>query len=600
MACSPPVNEDGIARRTVREIEATFDDIAKAELALSPETATRLGMREARLEQPFQTLLDDRSQARFERTRLLRLEILSELNALPAVPENSGLGRHLDIIRAQYEDLTRLEAYGFGRYEPGLARPYAVDQMSGAWVDVPDLLIAAQPLVTHADAEAYLERLAALPDALADEQRRLQAEAKTGMIPPRFVLERLEARLRAFAALPVDAHPLLQTFGNVVGGLKAENGRSPNAYRAAAARLILTEVSPAYLDFAEAVGQLKQEAPETPGVWTAENGKAWYSDVLAFYTQPDADPAFWHAEGLSAVSHIETELDAELRTLGLDSGTVAERLRILGDTPGEAWSNDAEGRKAILERMRGLTAQARTRLADMLDVLPEAGLVITRMPPYREAAFSSAAYVPATADGRSPALLQINLSDTGDWPAFALPTVAFHEGIPGHHVESTLASRRESLPLLRQMIWDTAYGEGWAVYAEDLADEFGLYDTDPLGRIGYLQSILLRAARLVVDTGIHDRQWSYEEAVSYLTETTGLPREAMEREVARYAVWPGQASAYYIGRKRILDMRTRAEAVLGGRFDPSAFNTVLLTGGPRPLPTVEADVEAWYGALLQR
>ena len=150
------------------------------------------------------------------------------------------------------------------------------------------------------------------------------------------------------------------------------------------------------------------------------------------------------------------------------------------------------------------------------------------------------------------------------------------------------------------MIWDSAFGEGWAVYAEDLADTHGMYATDPLGRIGYLQSILFRAARLVVDTGIHSRKWSKDQAVDYLVSTTGLPRAAMEQEVARYAVWPGQAASYFYGRQRLLDMRERAEAVLGGRFDPAAFNAVVLDGGPRPLDMVEADVEAWYGGLLKR
>ena len=156
------------------------------------------------------------------------------------------------------------------------------------------------------------------------------------------------------------------------------------------------------------------------------------------------------------------------------------------------------------------------------------------------------------------------------------------------------------VPLIRQMIWNMSFGEGWGVYSEDLADAHGVYGGDPLGRIGYLQSILFRAARLVVDTGIHSRKWSHEQAVDYLVDTTGLPRAAMEQEVARYAVWPGQAASYFYGRRRLLDIRERAEAVLGGRFDGAMFNAVLLQGGPRPLPLVEEDVEAWYGDVLNR
>ena len=600
VACTPPVNEDGIARGTVRQINSVFLDTAVTELALSPETATRLGMEEPRLGFTFNQRLDDRSQARFERTRLLRLELLSRLNALPAIPGDSGLARHVDIIRQEYQGLTQLEAYGFGRYGPGYARPYAVDQLSGAWTDVPELLISGQPLASHDDAEDYLDRLAALPGAIADEKRRLISDADNGIIPPRFVLALLEARLRDVARQPIDAHPLLQRFGNVVGGLEPSEGLTANDYRAAAMRLLVDEVVPAYTAFADDVAALMEDAPASSGLSSLPEGDAYYRDVLAYHTEPGADPAFLHDMGLDAVKTVTAEIDAAFDALGLTEGSAAERLRILAASPGELHEPTPEDRAAVLALLEAQAAEARAVLGQVLNDPPEATLVVTRMPAYREAVFTGATYVPATANGTSPGLFQINLRDMGDWPDFALPTLFHHEGIPGHHTESAMAATESRLPLLRQMIWNIAYGEGWAVYAEDLADANGLYSDDPLGRIGYLQSILFRAARLVVDTGLHAQGWSHEEAVSYLVETTGLPREAMEHEVARYAVWPGQAASYFAGRQRILDMRDRAEAVLGGRFDPAAFNTVVLTGGPRPLSMVDEDVSAWYDGVLRR
>ncbi len=597
--CSPSVNEDGVARRSALEINRTFRDTASAELALSPETATRLGMEETRLGFLFQARLDDRSQARFERARLLRLELLGRLDELPEIPEDSRLARHLAVVRSQYQALTDMEAYGYGRYGPGFARPYAVDQLSGAWVDVPDLLISSQPLATHQDAMAYLDRLAALPGAIEDERRRLVSDTVNGIRPPVFVLKRLEARLRRFAAQPIDAHPLLQTFGNVVGGLDASNGRTANDYRGAAARLLMNDVIPAYVRFADEVARLAAEADDTPGVWTLPEGDAYYRDMLAYHTAPGADPDFLHQEGLKAVDSFTAEIDTALSAIGLTDGSVAARLRLLAASPGQAYASTSESRAKALTRLETLARKASGVLPEMLQNPPEATLVITRMPAFREAALTGANYVPATANGSSPGLFQINLENMQDWASFALPTLLHHEGIPGHHVEAAVSARMD-LPLLRQMIWDTAYGEGWAVYAEDLAATAGLYDDDPLGRIGYLQSILFRAARLVVDTGIHDRRWSRERAVDYLTETTGLPRDAMEREVARYAVWPGQAASYYYGRQRLLEIRERAEAVLGGRFDATAFNSTVLTGGPRPFSQVEADVEDWYGELLDR
>ena len=597
-SCGPAVNEDGIARRTVRDINRVFDDTARAELALSPETATRLGLEEDALRQTFNDVLDDRSQARFERTRLLRIELLNRLSSTPDIPQDSQLARHLEIAREQYEALTELEAYGFGRYGLGVARPYAVDQLSGAWVDVPDLLISSQPLRSHQDAEDYLDRLAALPDAIADEKRRLLSDADSGILPPRRVLEALERQLRTFVSQPVQTHPLIQTFGNVVGGLDPSKGRPANEYRQAAARLMLDEVIPAYLDFADTVHRLQLGAPVTAGLSALPDGEDYYLDLLAFYTRSDIDPDFLHEEGLQAVAQIEAEIDAQFEALGFSGGTVAQRLAYLADLPEETPALTADTRPVLLKRLRALVAKANDALPEIVKDAPQASLVVTRMPAFEEATFAGASYVAATADGSSPGLFQINLGDDETWPAFTLPTLVYHEGVPGHHLESTITAQQTRNPLLRQMIWDASYGEGWATYAEDLADSAGLYGDDPLGRIGYLQSILFRAARLVVDTGLHARGWSYDRAVDYLVETTGQPRRAMEEEVLRYMVWPGQAASYFTGRRRILDIRTRAEAVLGERFDEAAFNAVILAGGPRPLHLVEADVEAWYGELL--
>jgi uncharacterized protein (DUF885 family) len=599
-ACGPPVNEDGIARTTVREINRIFDDTARAELALSPEAATRLGLEENVLRLPFDDILDDRSQARFERTRLLRIELLNRLTSTPPIPGDSQLARHLTVARMQYDALTQLEAYGFGRYTPSLARPYAVDHLSGAWVDVPDLLIARQPLQSHSDAADFLNRLAALPGAISDEKRRLVSDARSGIVPPRIALETLETRLREIASQPVMTHPLIQSFGNVVGGLPPLEGRSANDYRHAATRLMLNEVLPAYVEFADAVADLQLEAGSAPGLSHLPDGEAYYLDLLSFYARPGADPDFLYEEGLQAINDVRSELDAQFSALGLPDGTLEERLDLLNAMPGQTQDLNPETRPALLKRLGNLVERARGRLPDLIAGAPDTSLIVTRMPVYEEQVFSGATYVPASANGSRPALFQINLGEGEAWPDFALPTLVYHEGVPGHHVESMVTSGQARTPLLRQMIWNTAFGEGWATYAEDLADSGTLYANDHLGRIGYLQSILFRAARLVVDTGIHAKGWTYEQAVAFLVKTTGLPRAAMEKEVQRYIVWPGQAVSYFVGRRQILDIRTRAEAVLGDRFDGAEFNAIILEGGPRPLSLVEEDVEAWYERRLSR
>ena len=235
----------------------------------------------------------------------------------------------------------------------------------------------------------------------------------------------------------------------------------------------------------------------------------------------------------------------------------------------------------------------------VVSTVPRTKVALRAVPEFLEASAPSAFYSAAPANGSAPGLFEINLSDMTDWPAFTLATLVFHETVPGHHLESALTAETARLPLIRQMIWNVAYGEGWGVYAETLADDIGLYHDDPLARIGYLQSLLFRAARLVADTGIHSMHWSRQEAIDYLVTVTGQPEGPMAQEVDRYAVWPGQAAAYWIGRKRMLDLRERAERVLGPDFDFVEFHDTILTGGPRPLSILEQDIERWYTAKIR-
>ena len=307
-----------------------------------------------------------------------------------------------------------------------------------------------------------------------------------------------------------------------------------------------------------------------------------------------------HALGQREVIALTDQLDAALIEAGFVEGSVAERLQALAALPEQTYADDELGREALLERMRQLEQKAEAALGSEIPSLPKTRVAIRAVPDFLEGSSPSAFYSAAPANGSAPGLFEINLSDMTDWPDFALATLVYHETLPGHHLESAVAAERANLPLARQMIWNVAYGEGWGAYAETLADDMGLYTDDPLGRIGYLQSMLFRAARVVTDTGIHRMKWSRQQAVDYLTRVTGQPEAAMAAEVDRYAVWPGQAAAYWVGRQRILDLRERAERVLGPTFDRATFHEVVLTGGPRPLDILESDIEQWYGAQVDR
>ena len=599
-ACDRQDDVPGVSNAVVREVESLFADTARAEIALSPETATRMGLDTRIAGVDFKHTLDDRSQARFERTRLLRLELLERLKRIPALPADSDISRDLGVVRTAYEAITTLEAFGYGRYQPAYARPYVIDHLSGAWIDVPELLISRQTIRSRDDVMAYLDRLSGLASAVADERRRLESDAANGIRPPRAILERTHIRVAGFAAIPAGEHPLVLAFENMITSVDALDGPSRLSLSEQAQEIMDDEVLPAYVALADTLGTLAVDAREDPSVSALPNGDAYYRAILAFHITPDISTDVLHEEGLRVGAELKAELGAELDAAGIPAGTLAERIAILNQLPGQIYEDSPEGRATLLLRIDGIAAEATAALPRLIDRAPKDGVLMTRMAGFQAVYSGGASYDPATADGRLPSRMKIDLRDMNDWPDFSLPTLVHHEAVPGHHTQMAVTSAYGQLRLIRQLFWNTAFGEGWAVYAEDLADETGLNADIPYARIGYLQSVLLRAARLVVDTGIHARGWSRERALTYLVETTGMPRDLMEEEVDRITVWPGHAAAYLAGRDRLLELRERARAVLDNEFDLAAFNSVILEGGPRPIPMVEADIEGWYGRVLEQ
>lgn len=593
-ACSGGADPEGTPRRIVREVEQTLKTVAQNELVRDPELATRLGVLPDAAGYPFGNYLTDRSQAAFERTRLERLETLDVLVRTARPARGSALARHLDAVIAAHEAAERVLVFGHGAGDLSAFYPYVADHMRGAYLDVPELLTRRQPVETPADVEAFLQRASQLAGAIDDDRRRLEADASAGILPPAPILLRMQTLAAAAALETPDMSFMVQTFDNLLVGVEGLTADA-RAQRSARLKAIFTDdIIPAKARFAASLAVLAESAPPEPGVWQLASGDAYYRAILDAYTGTRETPAELHALGLADVKRFSAELDRALAAAGLPDGTIAERLALLGQQPEQLYEDSDLGRAALIERLTALSVRAARLTESEIGALPAGAVTVSMVPPAFAASAPSARYTPRTADGRNPARFEINLTRLADWPDYSLPTLVYHETLPGHHLESGLAAEKAGLPLARQLIWNPGYGEGWASYAETLADEGGLYTDDPLGRIGYLQSMLLRAARLVADTGIHQQKWTRERAVAYITSTTGLSAEAAADEVDRYSVWPGQAAAYWIGRKRLLDLRERAQRVLGPKFDAKAFHQAILSGGPRPLDMVEADVTLWY------
>jgi uncharacterized protein (DUF885 family) len=311
-------------------------------------------------------------------------------------------------------------------------------------------------------------------------------------------------------------------------------------------------------------------------------------------------PEQMHSLGLSLVKEISDEMNATLTELGKPEGSVGQRMQSLAADPARQYPDTEEGRASLLAAIDGRIAWAAEKLPRFVSAMPRAKLSVRAAPQVADGPPATAYYVAASMNGAHPATFYINLRTTLDWPVFTLPTLTYHEALPGHHLQGGVAREAAGTPLIQVISTFPAYSEGWAVYAEDLASEMGAYDTEAADRLGYLQSLILRAARLVVDTGLHAKKWSRDQAIDYLVSTTGLPRARMVDEVDRYIVWPGQACAYMVGREKIRGLRDDADAELGQNFDLKSFNDAVLAGGARPLAVLEADIRDWVNARKPR
>ena len=590
-AAQPAGDRAPLDRAAQRAVEETFNRLAMREIQRSPQWASRLNLSGAGLRGSLGGQLDDRSPAALDRARLDWIEGLGDLETLPKTAKQT---RNVRIALNSYRHLVELSGFGYGHVELGLARPYSVDHMRGGWLDLIDLLGERHPLRRERDLAEWLSRLEKVPEKLREDTRRLSFDAASGVVPPAPILDLILTTSAPLAqANDIDAHPLIVLLDRQLAAAAGIDGGRKAQARARAIRLLREEIAPAYHQFREDIAALKPAAGLGPGVWALPDGERFYGALIGFYASDRLDAEGLYAEGEAEIVAIEAELDGALREIGLEDGSVGQRLSALSAQADQIYADDEAGRAALLAALREDVAAARTLSADLLPREIRAPLAILPVPRYLEASAPSAYYRAASIDGSRPGLLYINLRSTAEWPAYTLPTLLYHEGLPGHHADSAFPRERRRKPLVNRLVWMSAYTEGWATYAEDLADEAGLYADDPLGRIGYLQSMLFRAARLVVDTGLHSRGWSRKQAVDYLVEKTGLPRSMMEAEVDRYIVWPGQALTYLVGRNTIRTLRNQARAALGEDFDLAAFHGVILEAGPRPLDLVEEDVYAW-------
>jgi uncharacterized protein (DUF885 family) len=354
--------------------------------------------------------------------------------------------------------------------------------------------------------------------------------------------------------------------------------------------IVAKNVYPALDRQIAAMETLKPTSKPGDGAWRLPNGDAIYAEALRQATTTNFSPDEVHRMGLSQVAEISSAIDMILRSQGFTQGMVGERLAALNKDPKQLYPDSDAGRAELLAGLNAGVKDMYGRLPRAFATVPSAPLEIRRVPPEIQDGASNGYYRRDALDGSRPAIYFINLKDVGDWPKYSLPTLTYHEGVPGHHLQISIAQESKDIPTLRKLGFFSAYSEGWALYAEQLANELGVYDNDPLGRVGFLQSFLFRAARLVVDTGLHTKRWSREQATDYMVKTTGFARPRSQREVERYCTQIGQACSYKVGHTAWTRARDEAQKALGARFDLKQFHEILREGA-MPLSILERRIK---------
>jgi uncharacterized protein (DUF885 family) len=562
-------------RAGATDAEALLAEIAEDMLADYPENATSLGI-DTGARAGLKSRLTDRSaagQKAIAERVATRLARMAEID-VESLDEATRVD--FDVVRTVHETAAEGFAFPYGDMvvlNQGINwanGPYVVAQNKGAFLEIPSFLEEQHTIAGAEDAKSYLVRLEAYAGQLVGETGRLQAAAEQGVIAPDFLLDKTLAQIKLARASPVEDWPVVASFARKTGGI-------PGDWGAKAAKITADRIVPALdAQIAELEAQRKRATADA-GVWKLPDGEAYYAWNLRASTTTDMTPEEIHERGQEELKELQSEMDAILKDEGMTEGTVGERMTALGEDPRFQFADGDPGRAEIVQFIEERVADIRARLPQAFKTLVPGNFEVKRMAPEVEPGAPGAYGGPGSIDGKIPGKYWINLHTTSRWRRYELPTLTHHESLPGHVWQGEYAFK---MPLIRTLLAFNAYSEGWALYAEQLADELGVYANQPIWRLGYLQSIAFRACRLVVDTGLHAKRWGREEAIHWFMTANGSGELEVRSEVDRYCAWPGQACGYKIGHSEINRLRAKAKEALGAKFDFREFNdTVVMTGG---------------------
>ncbi len=562
--------------------DAALDRIAYRMLAHEPGRATGLGVDTGEYAAWRSTFGTAGAQGRSEYAATLK-ELVAEARAYPKNGLTSDQQIGFEVVETAFSKALEGMAMPYGDVAVGSWRnaPYVVIQNVGGYLDLPRFFGSTQPLNASEDVGPYMDRLAEVPAILDGELDRIRAARAMGVVPPAFLIDKAIAQMEA---------SLKSASESYAGPLTAAPFNTGNWAAPQAGRIVANGIVPA---LERQIAELKTQrslAKDSAGMWAQPMGEEYYSWAVGASTTTSMTPDEIHRQGLAELDEIHGRMDPILREIGYTQGTVGDRMRALSDDPRYKFAEGDPGREEIFAFINDRVAWIKAQMPRAFNQLVDPPLEIRRLPLAEEPGAPGAYGGAGSKDGSIPGRFWINLRTTDLHRKYDLADLAFHESIPGHVWEGEFSNR---LPLIRSILAFNAFSEGWALYAEQLADELGAYDEFKVGRLGYLQSLAFRACRLVVDTGLHSKRWTRQQGRQFFVERNGSKVEEVASEVDRYCSWPGQACGYKIGHSEIVRQRARAQAELGGAYDFKAFNTAVVLGGNAPLSVVANTVSRY-------
>ncbi len=554
----------------------------------SPELLSQLRLLEGFGIRGHNAELDDRSQASGDKQ-------FAKLNTDLATLRSYDRGSMTDAEKLNYDMLEWFMAHQ-AEGEKWRYHDYPVNQLFGVQNMLPRFMVNTHQLKDKTDAEQYISRLNQFDRVFGQVVEDLNIRAAKGVVPPRFVLEKVLTEVKGLTSGAVEQQLLYTHFTTAIAKIEGLSEADRTKLTAQVKVAIEQSVLPGYQKLTGYLTDTVATATTDDGVWKLPDGEQYYAYALKQHTTADLTPEQIHQMGLAEVARIQQEMLAILQAQGISGDNVAQMMTALGDDPRFLYPDSNEGRQQILADYKTILADIETKLAPAFHIRPKAAMDVQRVPEFAEKTSAGAYYNAPAMDGSRPGVFFANLYDIRATPKFGMKTLAVHEGIPGHHFQIAIQQELKGLPTFRNILPFTVYAEGWALYTERLMAELGLYQDDPFGDLGRLQAELFRAIRLVVDTGIHHKRWTREQAIAYMSGNAGMAKSDVESEIERYIVMPGQACAYKVGMMKLLELRSKAQQELGDKFKLTDFHDVVLQNGSMPLAILDRVVEQYIAA----